>query len=217
MLEDQRWVQSVEKVDMNLHMAACYSNWNATLGVALQLEMKHRSQPLKISCVLALRLTMAWDVKVSLEKGKEAWLLKGKGWTGSFLSHWPNHRSEPEDSEGTCRLTLQSQTDERPRGWRHAAQASIYWVTFWRVEKGLWRHPGTVNQGLGTSVYIVMDSVGLPTRLTGKYTPSCCYWTHFVCAVREVHSCNVHPSFDHFLGLLHGSGNGSCVRTVCQF
>lgn len=64
-------------------MAAYYSNWNATLGVALQLETKHRSQPLKISCVLALQLMMAQDVKVSLEKGKEAWLLKGKGWTGT--------------------------------------------------------------------------------------------------------------------------------------
>lgn len=37
-----------------------------------------------------------------------------------------------------------------------------------------------------------------------------------MCAVREVHSCNVHPSLDHFLGLLHRSGNRSCVRTVCQ-
>lgn len=148
------WVESVKKVDMNLHMAAYYSNWNATLGVALQLEMKHRSQPLKISCASAVQLMMAWDVKVSLEKGKEAWLLKGKGWTGSFFSHWPNHRSEPGDSEGTCRLTLQSQTDKRPRGWRHAAKASINWVTFWRVEKRFRRHPGTVNQWASEPVFV---------------------------------------------------------------
>lgn len=43
-------VITVELVDMNLRMAAYYGNWNATLGVALLLEMKHRSQPLKISC-----------------------------------------------------------------------------------------------------------------------------------------------------------------------
>lgn len=85
MLVDPCWDKSAEKVDMNQHMAAYYSNWNTTLGIALQLEMKHRSQPLKINCALAVQLTMAWDVKVSLKKGKEAWLLKGKGWTGSFF------------------------------------------------------------------------------------------------------------------------------------
>lgn len=32
-----------------------------------------------------------------------------------------------------------------------------------------------------------------------------------MCAVREVHSCNVHPSLDHFLGHLHRSRGRSYI------
>ena len=39
------------------------------------------------------------------------------------------------------------------------------------------------------------------------------FFAHLVCAMREVHSCNVHPRLDHFLGSLHSTGGRSCIET----
>lgn len=36
-------------------------------------------------------------------------------------------------------------------------------------------------------------------------------YTHLMCAMREVHSCNVHPRLDHFLQFLHRPAGRSCM------
>lgn len=38
-----------------------------------------------------------------------------------------------------------------------------------------------------------------------------------MCAMREVHSCNVHPSLDHFLGHLHRPGGRSYIGTSNEY